>query len=191
LKLAICICSARDWKPQFGTALAFMAQRNPSAEIHSTFNASLLPKHRRLVLREAIDGGATHALCLDDDMMFPEDTAERLAQHGLPFVAANYQSKRGDSTAIGTDEEHILSAGKTGVQEAGRVGFGVVFLDLGYLQQVPYPWFGVPWLPSEQSEIGEDYVFCLQWREQGFPIYVDHDLSNEVQHVADSYLRTL
>ncbi len=191
MKLAICVVSGRDWKPQFGAALLHLVKRNPNAAIHCSWNASLLPKHRRLILTEAMDAGATHAVCLDDDMMFPSDTVELLAGHGLPFVAANYQSKKGGPSAVGPDEKHIFSAGKTGIEEAARVGFGVVFLDLAYLSKVPMPWFGVPWVPSRNSEIGEDYVFCIQWREQGFPIYVDHDLSNKVAHVADHYLQTL
>lgn len=166
-----------------------MAQRCPGALIDPTFHASLLPKHRRMTLQGAIAAGATHALCLDDDMVFPADTAERLAQHGLPFVGVNYQTKKGTPSAITADEEHISSKGKTGIEQVGYIGFGVVFIDLEYLQKVPLPWFGVPWVPSRQSEIGEDYVFCLQWREAGFPIYVDHDLSQEVQHVTDGYLQ--
>jgi hypothetical protein len=168
-----------------------MTQSLPDAAIHSSFNASLLPKHRRLIIQEAIGAGATHALCLDDDMMFPVDTAVRLASHGLPMVACNYQGKTGKPTAIDFDGVNIRSAGRTDLQEVSRVGFGVVFLDLGFLQKVPMPWFGVPWIPSRGIEMGEDFVFCLQWREQGFPIYVDHDLSNQIDHIADQYLRTL
>jgi hypothetical protein len=105
--LGLCVVSNRDWSPHFGTSLVGLVATIPSLKgkvksfrFMPRLQASMLPKARRWTLREAIEAGCTHALCIDDDMVFPVESLALMMRHDKPFVAANYQGKSGLNTAI-------------------------------------------------------------------------------------------
>jgi hypothetical protein len=141
---------------------------------------------RRKLVEGAILGKFTHILFLDDDMVFPANAAERLARHDLSMVGANYANrKNGRPTAIGLTGEFVTSTDKTGVQEVNRTGFGCVMIDVAMISAMASPWFVIPWLSNIGTELSEDYFFCTRWRERGHKIYIDHDLSDEISHLAE------
>ena len=51
------------------------------------------------------------------------------------------------------------------------------------LRALAEPWFEMPYLPERQEFLGEDVYFCHKAIVAGFDIWIDHDLSKEVQHV--------
>lgn len=203
MHLALCIVSARDWKPHFGISLVHMVATLPNLRGKvKTFavmprpHCSAVAKGRRLVIGDAIEGGFTHALCIDDDMMFPPEALEVMIDRGKPFVAANYLGKHGTNTAIVLSDKDlecdtpVSSKGKTGIEEVHRVGFGLVLFELEPVRAMRQPIFTMPWIVERETELGEDYYFCLQWRKTGNGIWVDHDVSNKVQHITDTGLET-
>ena len=196
MRLAVGLISGRDWRPAFGLSLIALLDHatnkdSPFEEVHlcPRVNCSLPPSGRRIVVSDAYKRKCTHLLFIDDDMIFPRETANLLAAHGKPFVAANYQNRSlPRPTVLGLDRHLLLSKDKDGLEEVGRVGFGVVWLDLAVLADVPKPWFAAPYDPETERETGEDYFFCDQWRAAGHKIYVDHGLSNAVFHICEARL---
>ena len=100
MKLAIGICSARDWKPQFGESLvdlvAYTLHNGIGGVPLEDFallkrtQVSHLPRGRHSVLHEAMQRGFTHLLACDDDMVFPHNAAEQMALHRKQSIWSRY-----------------------------------------------------------------------------------------------------
>lgn len=189
MRLYIAIPSCRDWKPQFGASICGLVVAVARAGINFTMNAmtgtSVLPKARQMAMEHAIENGYTHILFLDDDMAFSSDLFDKLSAHQKQIVAANYSNKsvmRNPQTH-GVDGQPLSSIEKTGLEEAGWVGFGAILIELEAIKDLPKPWFETRWMPERNAFIGEDYYFCGHARTHGIKIYVDHDA--KVAHMGD------
>jgi len=190
LKLAICIPSCRDWKARFGNSLVGMVRHLTKASVDFDINimlgASILPRARQLAIGWARSIEATHMLCLDDDMVFPKDIANRLLSHDKDIVACNYVSKVTNRALIhDLDGQLLTSEGHEGLEEVGWVGFGVILIKMACLDGINPPFFEQKWNPERQDFIGEDFFFCKKVREHGVKIYCDHDASQLIGHVGD------
>jgi len=198
MRLAIAICSGRDWKPQFGLSLAGLTWNIASNGINgkkleqfdliSLSNCSNLCNGRQSVLDEAIRRDFTHLLFVDDDMTFPPDLLDHLAKHKVEVVATNAAMKgpANPGNSIGLDEEYLTGPG---LQEVGRTGTGVMLLDLDAVKKVPAPHFELVYVPKLKRTVGEDYYFCIKLRKHGIRIFVDQDVSRHIGHVGDCEYR--
>lgn len=150
---------------------------------------------RQELLELLVREGSTHILWLDADMRFPPDTFERLLAHDLPVVGINY-AQRGlpsDFVAIkrvgyGESAERLVTdEHSTGLEEVEAIGFGALMMRAEVFSNLPPlsegAWFDTHWLPEYGQWEGEDVRFCRHLREQGYSIYVDHDLSKECRHI--------
>src|SRR6185295_11500380 len=80
----------------------------------------------------------------------------------------------------------VFSRGKTGLEKVWRVGSGILLIDLALVRDIPKPWFEVRWSDKHNQFVGEDWYFLKKLEEAGHgDFYVDHDLSNSVEHVGD------
>ena len=146
---------------------------------------TLLPDMRNTLARVSIELGATHILWLDNDMVFPEDTIERLYKHGKPIVAAGYSQRKEPAKPVSarngvwvyTEED------STGLEEVDFVGMGCMLVETAVYENLPKPWHNLGWSPEKNSVIGEDVYFCNKAREIGAGVYLDHDLTKEIGHV--------
>lgn len=197
MKLAIGVCSARDWKPQFGESLvesvAYILHNGVNGEPLEDFclikrtQVSHLPRGRHSVLMEAIARDFTHLFMVDDDMVFPFDTIERLATHGKDCVGVNYSHKTPESTGMVLGMDKQFSTRSSGLEQVLRMGGGVMLLDLTIPRQMKPPFFEMRWIPERQTIGGEDYYFCDRLTEAGAKLWCDHDI--KVGHIGDCEYR--
>ncbi len=147
-------------------------------------------RNRNGIAELALVQGATHLLWLDDDTRFPWDTLSRLANHDLPFVAANCADRNCRQTArvsLGMDGEEAagLSIGfPRGIVEVEAVGVAIALISVEVFRKVGFPWFESYYLPDGRWR-GEDIDFCIKARKAGFTIHVDRELSEEVGHTGE------
>lgn len=147
-----------------------------------------MPRARQLAIQEAIKGGFSHILMLDDDMQFSPDLLSNFLKHQVPIVALNYARKNPQNpSAMACDMEGtpLSSKGKTGLEEVGWIGFGGILIELSCLKGIELPWFEMRWMTETNDFMGEDYYFCMKARTQGVKIYIDHDESNKCAHIGD------
>lgn len=197
MKLAIAICSARDWKPHFGVTLAGLIGHVSSQGIKNTkleqfdliirSNCSNICNGRHSVIDEAIERGFTHILMLDDDHTFPVDILDRLCAHKKQAVGLNFPSKSFGSSghAITADGKHVKGPG---LREVVAAGLGLFLIELEPLKTIPKPWFEMRWIPGHRTG-GEDFYFFTILRKHGVKIYVDQDASKGCGHVGDHEYR--
>lgn len=193
MKVYIAVCSGRDWKAAFGASLGGMlltVSKIPGlqAAYLNVLQASGQSRARQMAAKDAIRGGFTHILYLDDDMYFPPHLLAKMLERNLEAVAINYARKEpGNRNAIafGLDGQGIFSKDKKGVEEVWGFGFGAVLIELKPLKEMPFPWFEHRWLEDKEEYMGEDMYFCMKARAHGIKIYIDHDLSNQCAHIGD------
>lgn len=148
--------------------------------------SSILPLQRQKIAIKALEGGCTHILWIDSDMEFPPDLLIRLLSHQKDIVAANCIARRPPWTVTARDElgEQIGTFPEsTGLQEVHRVGLAILLHTTDVLRNAPSPWFDFEWIPEKQIFRGEDFAFCDKARSAGFQIFVDHDLSKQINHI--------
>lgn len=194
MKLAIAICSTRDWKPHFGVSLAGLVgyviangvkdNKLEQFDLLTRSNCSNLCNGRASVLEEAIERGFTHVLMLDDDGAFPANVIDDLAKHKKQIVGANLPHKTLDSpgTALSLNGQPVIG---DGLQEVVAMGLAIVLIDLSVVKDLPKPWFEARWIPQMNQVCGEDFYFITSLKKAGVQIYVDQDLSRSCGHIGD------
>ena len=202
MRLFVSVSSVRDWKPQFGNSLLALSHRVTSKGvkgqklegfmIRAQMQASCLSGSRQKSLDLAIEGGFTHWLSLDDDMVFPADIVDRLAVHGKDVMTANYCRKvPGKIEGVYQDlkGEIIDSGRRTGIEQIAWMGGGMFLADLSKIKPIPKPHFEVVWSEEKQDYFDQDMVFSGKIRHHGVEIWCDHEASKTIGHVGDYEFR--
>jgi hypothetical protein len=148
--------------------------------------ASILPHSRYTLVKQSFRHNATHLLFLDSDMTFPPDTLVRLMRHDKDIVGINAMSRRPpyNTTAwIRPNERVVTLHESTGLEKAWRTGFAVVLIKASVFAKLDPPYFAIEYIPERDEFRGEDYVFFDRARAAGCELYIDHDLSKEVNHI--------
>lgn len=145
-------------------------------------------------LREGTAGavlasGATHLCFIDADMMFPKDAIEKLLKHDKEIIGANYRQRvMQDKWTAFKDGVSVSSYGKNGIEEVDSLGMGLTLIKTSVFSKLPKPWFPMEW--KDGTNVGEDIGFCRLAKKNGYKIYVDHNLSQDVHHIGNIILGT-
>ncbi len=147
---------------------------------------SVLPQNRESLIIEAARNGATHALFIDDDVIFDFQALRIMANRRLPLVAANYPRRSWPPkwTAMHMDGSEVLVPEEsTGLIEADYAGLGFTLIDLEIMADVALPWFEYQYKTPENAYIGEDVSWFRKARAAGYPCMIDLDASKRLVHV--------
>lgn len=195
VRLLISVASVRDWKPQFGASISALlcelvktglGGRLNTVDFKPMMQASNLSEAREKALQYAIDNNFTHWMCFDDDMVFPPYIVDKLLEHDKDVVVCNYRRKCiGHITGVCCNEDATPILPKKGIEKAGFVALGAALIKLHKFKNIQAPHFEVVWNPETKSYWTEDMVFSGKSRQNGVELYVDHDLSKEIEHIGD------
>ena len=150
------------------------------------YGSSILPQGRHKLAMKALDLGVTHMLWIDSDMEFPKDLLVRWLHRNEPIIGINAMMRRPPYLNCAQSEPGkpiVMTSDITGVQKVHRTGFGVLWIACEVFRRVDQPWFQTEYLNEQGAYRGEDYYFLERAREAGYDIYVDFDVSKEINHV--------
>lgn len=180
-----------SWWSDFGLSLAAMTAAtayeapNVSMVLDNTFGSGLAMNRIKLC-QAAIKRNCTHVLFLDDDMRIPMHTLMMLMAHDKDIIAANCARKElpPRSTAKGFDGNCVRTTKNSHkLEEVMSIGTAVMLIKTSVLLSLPQPWFAEVYNKETGNSIGEDVFFCNLARENGFKIWIEHDVSKEVIHM--------
>jgi hypothetical protein len=200
LNVVVVVPSGTHWLAEFGTSLIsmlgyFSNNRIGASRVHSyrvvNIKGSILPTLRLRGLIAAKEADATHLLYLDSDHTFPPDMLNRLLRHGKDCVAVNCVTKSlpAMTTArrFNPDDPQgdpvFSDPESSGLERVWRVGTGVMLIAKRTFLQIPHDSFTMPYMPSRGVYQGEDWTLCEAIEKIGSPIYIDHEVSQEVGHI--------
>lgn len=142
-----------------------------------------IAENRNFLGISTLKGGYTHLLMLDDDMIFPPDTLDRLLAHDKDFVGVAAHSRTMPPMSMVTlfNQDEIPLADKLlGRQELPKelfkckaVGGAVVLVKKAVFEKAEQPWFSNRVAKNGMNEQGEDYWFCEMVEKAGMDIWVD------------------
>jgi GT2 family glycosyltransferase len=183
--VAICIPSGDMVHADFAVNLAAMCL-DPGARTAVINNkGSLIPVGRNNCVAAAQKIGATHALFLDTDMVFPCDVLKRLLRADKDIIGALYAARRPPFQAIGVPWEGVRETG--GLHRMKIMPTGCLMIKMRVFEKLPKPWFNTR-VEGEQI-MGEDVHFCERATMAGFEIWQDVALSREVGHIGEKIFR--
>jgi len=153
---------------------------------------SLIAQQRQKLAEAAIEGGSTHILWLDSDMLFPVYVAEKLLSHELDVVACNYSTRSLPIKGVAYDRIGEWDSWKSVVETTDTlakvegIGMGCMLVKTDVFLKLDKPWFNTTWESEYSDFIGEDFYFCKKARDADFSIMVDTVLSKSIGHIGIS-----
>jgi hypothetical protein len=190
VKVSICTPAYSDTKALYTVSLAAMllwSSRQPNAPVFNFHLVTGAPVHiaREGLAEDALSESPDYLLWLDSDQTFPQDLFARLAAHDQPIVGCNYRRRNPIPMSSATRRigrrQIPITPGVAGLEPVDVLGLGACLIKAEVFRQVPRPWFlfGME---------GEDAYFFERAKAAGFQPYVDHALSVEVGHIAETVL---
>ena len=156
--------------------------------------SGLLPLARSMVVDAARARKVDYILWVDDDMQFPPNALCRMLSWRKPIVAANYVTRNYPARPVARTRSkdrwgmaQPTRIGDDGLAQSWVIGFGLTLTELSIFQKIEKPWFLMTYTTEgpKPTYMGEDWYFAEKAEAAGIPVYIDHGLSQQVQHHGD------
>jgi len=172
----------------FRVGVATFPQAEVDCFIHSASNVGYC---RRILAQEALLAGADYILWADADQTFPPNALARLLAAQKPIIGCNIR-RRNPTEVMPTAFDlngQPLAAKREGVEEVLQLGLGLCLTHTSVFKAIEPPYFAEEIQPNGMDVLGEDIYFFRKARAAGFAAFVDHGLSLEVGHIAETELK--
>ncbi len=169
---------------EYVNSILRLSKSAPNADIvHAA--GSLVYVARNSLAQQAADGGYSHMLFIDSDMVFNADALNVLLYHDKDIVSGSIFSRVApykpcfyEKLRLGEAGEVISEHVKTlrdGLQEVEGAGTAFLLIKTDVIKAIYEKYHCGPFQPI--YGYGEDLSFCLRARGCGYKIFVDNDLT--------------
>ena len=155
-----------------------------------------IAENRTYCAVKAIRNESEFLLFIDDDMIFPPNTCERLVSLDKDIVGPPYRSRMITGKRIVTllDGNRVDLDEQKGKEfkepfEVSAKGTGVLLIKTEIFKNMERLWFDFEFSELGACTMGEDYFFCRKARENGAEIWCDPLL--EIKHLGDYLYGTI
>jgi GT2 family glycosyltransferase len=147
--------------------------------------AALVQEARHNMVKDALKLDADYILMLDSDMTFPPDILHVLVSSGKDIIGCDYMTRRLPCISTARDSKGNTYDIKktTGIREVAKLATGCLLVKTKVFKDIGEPYFNVLWSSEKKKFIGEDYNFCAQAKEKGYPIFCNFDISKKIGHI--------
>jgi GT2 family glycosyltransferase len=146
-------------------------------------------ENRNYIAVQAVNNKSDYLLMIDDDMVFPPDTLDKLIASDKDIIGATYHS-RGSNAKIKIVPSNIMSIAENDkgkyinletetdpkykdIFECYATGTGIMLIKTNVFLKIPQPWFEFTYYPNGKCENGEDWNFCFKAKKNNYKIYTD------------------
>jgi hypothetical protein len=133
---------------------------------------------RNNACQDALTNGFQWVFFLDDDVVAPPDTVQRLINRNVPIVSGLYYRRHeGIQACMQMGPGEWVKDFQVGtVIEVGAVGAGCLLIHRSVLEKMKKPWF--EWMCDREDlaanlRRSEDFEFCTKAGAAGFKVIVD------------------
>jgi hypothetical protein len=145
---------------------------------------------RNMQVHRALAINASHILFLDADMQFPKTTLERLMNRNKDIVGCTYSQRRSPRWYTHRTLDNLRSIPMDGRElfKVASLGMGCVLIKADVFKKIARPWFEVEYSGQldqngMDEHTSEDVTFYDRARLQGFDIWCDWELSQQIKHI--------
>lgn len=180
-KVAIAMACNRGIQPKTVTSLLELVAHSKVDFFVIAEEGYTISENRAYCVAQARQNDCTHLLFVDDDMIFPPDTLEKLLAHQKEIVGTLYHSRKLPLTPTvelleGTEMQKELFKVKA-------VATGIVLIDLKVFEKIDKPYFDMEHHESGYTTMGEDSWFCRQAERKGIGIWCDPTI--HIKHIGN------
>jgi len=187
MRITVATVTNRQIMPQTMESLLKLVAYSKDIEFHilvatKGFN---IAENRNYCVVQAIKNASDYIFWVDDDMVFPEDTLERLLAHKKDIVGVNSQSRCLPLTStVGLMNEkgeykhpNLYPEFEMKIPDelfkAYFVGCEVCLMDMRIFNLIKKPWFTFVMGEDGQIVHGEDGKFCESAKKAGIEVWCD------------------
>jgi hypothetical protein len=165
-------------------------------KFHLCVGDSILPRARNRVLAEFLASGCDDLVMLDDDMAWEDAAVRRILSHDCDLVGGTYPTRADPikfpikrltggafNPQTGLLEVRMLPTGFLRISRKCAETMVAAHPELAYRDRnapggKAHALFWFDLMPSEEGGelpevVGEDYRFCMRWRDLGGKVYCD------------------
>jgi len=135
-------------------------------------------ENRNYIAAKAVNNGSSHLFFVDDDMIFPSDTLDRLLEHDKDIVGGVYMTKYDKQEPV---VEYLDEERPTGLFKVAAIGTGCLLIKIDVFKKLPQSWFKYEWYDNGMVKRSHDWIFCEDARNMGYDVWADPTL--DIKHI--------
>lgn len=157
----------------------FMGMDKPANSLITAVHGQSPASARNFIIEQALQNECTHVFFMDDDVVMPKDTIDRLLNHDKDIISGLYLMRSFPHYPVLFDEAFpdgkckfmYLTPDKQGVVPVVNCGFGMVLIKIGVFKKMEKPWVTLGEI--EKDGWCDDVSFFNRARKAGFDIHCD------------------
>ena len=130
-------------------------------------------ENRNYIAAQAVKNGSTHLFFVDDDMVIPEDTLDRLLKHDKDIIGGIYKTKYEVQADVC---EYFDEERPTGLFKVKAIGTGCLLIKTEVFTKLPQPWFKYEWNQNGSVKRSHDWIFCEDAIRNGYDVWADNTI---------------
>jgi glycosyltransferase involved in cell wall biosynthesis len=138
------------------------------------FNTS---ENRNYIAAQAVNNNCDYLFFVDDDMILPPDTLDRLLAHNKDIIGGIYKTKY----EVQADVCEYFDNERTGLFKVKALGTGCLLIKTEVFRKLPQPWFKYEWNQNGSIKRSHDWIFCEDARNAEYDVWADSTL--EIKHI--------
>ena len=185
IKICLGLLSNRGFKNKTVISLLKMVNETPEFDwfILESINGYSISENRNWLAAQAVKNECEYLLMIDDDMVFPPDTAKVLVSRDKDIIGVPYHTKVYPHNITVMLAEGVTMS-ETEPNEVTAIGAGVLLIKTNVFKKVPQPWFDIDKFENGATKMGEDYWFCNKAYSYKYKIYSEPTLKG-LAHIGD------
>lgn len=184
-KICLGLLSNRGFKNKTVISLLKMVNETPEFDwfILESINGYSIAENRNWLSAQAVKNACDYLLMIDDDMIFPSNTARVLISRDKDIIGVPYHTKKFPKCVnVLLVENTDLS--ETEPSEVYAIGAGVILIKTDVFKKMNQPWFDIDKHENGMAKMGEDYWFCNKAYTYKYKIWSEPTL-NDLGHIGD------
>lgn len=180
LKIAIGVPTNRLIRPKTAESLMrLVAYSKYDYKIIISTRGYNTSENRNYIAVQAVKNNCDYLFFVDDDMILPPDTLDKLLAHKKNIVGGLYRTKYEKQEPV---VEYLDNKRPKGLFECGAIGTGCLLIKCDVFKKIPQKykntqgWFNYIWNDNGSVKMSHDWLFCHNARECGFEVWADNNL---------------
>lgn len=186
MKITLGIPCNRVFKPQTMQSLLDMVAKSEH-DLHfvCAIEGYTIAENRTVIAVQAIENKSDYLLFVDDDMVFPPHTLDRLLSKEKDIIGVAYHSRKlsPEYNVILENGEILREKPAEQLFKCQHVGTGTMLIKVEVFKSIIRPWFQFKENSDGCTVQGEDAYLCEVARKAGYTIWCDSTL--QVKHIGD------
>lgn len=197
MKITLAICTNRGIRPKTAQCLLDLVNLHKEIDFHILVaeRGYTIAENRNYCVIQAQKNNSDYLFFVDDDMVFPKDTLQRLLTSQKDIIGVNSYSRclpLSSTVGLMDSEGKYMHPDKYPAFEmkipdvlfkAYFVGAGVLLINMEVFKKIKAPYFAFTTYKTGQVANGEDGMFCDKARKAGLEVWCEPSI--DVGHLGE------